>query len=414
MEGKDGVFASADEAIDLFRKGQILIVTDDEDRENEGDFVIAADWITPETVNFMVTHGRGLFCLPATGERLDELGIPMMTKDNTTRHGTPFAEAIDAREGTTTGISAFDRARTVRLFVDPGAQPSDFVRPGHVFPLRAQEGGVLKRAGHTEAVVDLAHLAGLSPAGALCEILNEDGSMARMPQLIEIAKKHGMKIVTIAELIEYRRRTERLVKQAAGPLKFPTQFGEFQLYAFESEVDSNPFIALTVGDVASGEPVLVRMHSSCITGDVLGSLRCDCGNQLHLAMKAISREGRGALVYIPHEGRGIGLINKLKAYALQDLGLDTVEANRALGFKADLRDYGIGAQILLLLGIRSLRLMTNNPAKISGLEGYGLKVVEHVPIVAEPTEHNRGYLLAKVEKLGHMIDQSVLASEEAE
>lgn len=401
------VFASVEEAIELFRAGKILIVVDDEDRENEGDFVMAAEKVTPEAVNFMVTQGRGLFCLPTAGWRLDELGIPMMTKENTSRHGTPMAEAIDAREGITTGISAFDRAHTVRLFVDANSKPTDFVRPGHVFPLRAAEGGVLKRAGHTEAVVDLAQLAGMFPAGVLCEILNEDGSMARMPQLIEIAKRFGLKIITIADLIAYRRRTEKLIRKVAQPIHFPTHYGVFLLHAYESLVDPNPYIALTMGEVADGEPVLVRMHSSCLTGDLLASLRCDCGSQLHMALEKIAQAKRGVLVYILQEGRGIGLLNKLKAYALQDLGLDTVEANRALGFKPDLRDYGIGAQILVDLGVRKLRLMTNNPSKISGLEGYGLQVVEHVPLIAQPTQFNQDYLRVKAKKLGHLIEEAI-------
>lgn len=397
------VFATIEEAIQLMKDGKIIIVVDDEDRENEGDFIMAAEKVTPETVNFMIVYGRGLFCLPTVGARLDELRIPMMTKENTTPHGTPFAEAIDAREGVSTGISAFDRARTVQLFVNPDTQPDDFVRPGHVFPLRAAEGGVLKRAGHTEATVDLARLAGLYPAGVLCEILNDDGSMARLPQLIEIAKRHGLKIITIADLIAYRRQKEKLVHRVAPPIHLPTKHGEFLVHAYESDVDTNPYLALTMGKIDDGEPVLVRMHSSCVTGDLLDSLRCDCGSQLEIALDKIAQEGRGVLVYILQEGRGIGLVNKLKAYHLQEQGLDTVEANRALGFKPDLRDYGIGAQILMDLGVCKLRLMTNNPAKIAGLEGYGLQVVEHVPLVATPNPHNVRYLQTKAEKLGHIL-----------
>jgi 3,4-dihydroxy 2-butanone 4-phosphate synthase/GTP cyclohydrolase II len=397
------VFVTVEEAIEIIRNGGMLIVVDDEDRENEGDFVMAAEKVTPEAVNFMLLHGRGLLCLPTEGWRLDELNIPMMTQVNTP-FGTPMAEAIDAREGTTTGISAFDRAHTIRLFVSLEAKPSDFVRPGHVFPLRAAPGGVLKRAGHTEAAVDLAKLAGLFPAGVICEILNEDGSMARMPQLIQIARQHGLKILTIADLIAYRRRHEKLIRKAAPPVQLPTRYGTFTLHAYESEVDPNPYLALVMGKVDDGEPVLVRVHSSCVTGDLLGSLRCDCGSQLQLALQKIGEEGRGVLVYILQEGRGIGIINKLRAYHLQDQGLDTVEANRALGFKPDLRDYGIGAQILVDLGVRKLRLMTNNPTKIAGLEGYGLEVVEHVPLITPPTEYNRRYLRTKAEKLGHMLE----------
>ncbi len=397
------VFATVEEAIEIIRNGGMLIVVDDEDRENEGDFVMAAEKVTPEAVNFMLLHGRGLLCLPTDGARLDELNIPMMTQVNAP-FGTPMAEAIDARTGISTGISAFDRARTIRLFVDPAAKPSDFVRPGHVFPLRAAPGGVLKRAGHTEAAVDLARLAGLFPAGVICEILNEDGSMARMPQLIQIARQHGLKILTIADLIAYRRRHEKLIRKVAPPIHLPTRYGTFNLHAYESEVDPNPYLALVMGTVDDGEPVLVRVHSSCVTGDLLGSLRCDCGSQLQLALQKIGEEKRGVLVYIPQEGRGIGLLNKLRAYHLQDQGLDTVEANRALGFKPDLRDYGIGAQILVDLGVRKLRLMTNNPTKIAGLEGYGLEVVEHVPLIAPPTEYNRHYLRAKAEKLGHLLE----------
>ncbi|CUU37639.1 MAG: bifunctional 3,4-dihydroxy-2-butanone-4-phosphate synthase/GTP cyclohydrolase II [Fimbriimonadales bacterium] len=404
QERDPAVFATVEEAIEIIRQGGMLIVVDDEDRENEGDFLMAAEKVTPEAVNFMLLHGRGLLCLPTDGKRLDELQIPMMTKAITAQFGTPMAEAIDAREGITTGISAFDRAHTIRLFCDPNAKPEDFVRPGHVFPLRAAPGGVLKRAGHTEAAVDLARLAGLFPAGVICEILNEDGSMARMPQLIEIARKHGLKILTIADLIAYRRRTEKLIRRAAPPVYLPTRYGTFYVHAYESEVDPNPYLALTMGTVDDGEPVLVRVHSSCVTGDLLESLRCDCGSQLHLALSRIAEEGRGVLVYILQEGRGIGILNKLRAYHLQEQGLDTVEANRALGFKPDLRDYGIGAQILVDLGVRKLRLMTNNPKKIAGLEGYGLEVVEHVPLIARPNPHNIVYLRTKAEKLGHMLN----------
>ena len=406
------VFATVEEAIEIIRAGGMLIVVDDEDRENEGDFLMAAEKVTPEAVNFMVVHGRGLLCLPTDGARLDELGIPMMTKSNTAQFGTPMAEAIDAREGISTGISAFDRALTIQKFCDPNAKPEDFVRPGHVFPLRAAPGGVLRRAGHTEAAVDLARLAGLFPAGVICEILNEDGSMARLPQLIEIARKHHLKILTIADLIAYRRQHEKLIRRAAPPVFLPTRYGEFTVYTYESEVDPNPYLALVMGKVDDGEPVLVRMHSSCITGDLLGSLRCDCGSQLELALRKISEAGRGVLVYILQEGRGIGIVNKLRAYHLQEHGLDTVEANQALGFKPDLREYGLGAQVLLDLGVRKIRLMTNNPKKIAGLEGYGLEIVEHVPLVSTPTPYNIRYLRTKAEKLGHLLPITELTGEE--
>lgn len=406
------LFATVEEAIEIIRAGGMLIVVDDEDRENEGDFLMAAEKVTPEAVNFMVVHGRGLLCLPTDGARLDELGIPMMTKANTAQFGTPMAEAIDAREGISTGISAFDRALTIQKFCDPNAKPDDFVRPGHVFPLRAAPGGVLRRAGHTEAAVDLARLAGLFPAGVICEILNEDGSMARMPQLIEVARKHGLKILTIADLIAYRRQHEKLIQRAAPPVFLPTRYGNFTVYTYESEVDPNPYLALVMGKVDDGEPVLVRMHSSCLTGDLLGSLRCDCGSQLELALRKISEEGRGVLVYILQEGRGIGIVNKLRAYHLQEHGLDTVEANQALGFKPDLREYGLGAQVLVDLGVRKIRLMTNNPKKIAGLEGYGLEIVEHVPLVSTPTPYNIRYLRTKAEKLGHLLPPSALMGEE--
>ncbi|MCX7924913.1 MAG: bifunctional 3,4-dihydroxy-2-butanone-4-phosphate synthase/GTP cyclohydrolase II [Fimbriimonadales bacterium] len=406
------VFATVEEAVEVIRAGGMLIVVDDEDRENEGDFLMAAEKVTPEAVNFMVVHGRGLLCLPTDGARLDELGIPMMTKANTAQFGTPMAEAIDAREGISTGISAFDRALTIQKFCDPNAKPDDFVRPGHVFPLRAAPGGVLRRAGHTEAAVDLARLAGLFPAGVICEILNEDGSMARLPQLIEIARKHGLKILTIADLIAYRRQHEKLIRRAAPPVFLPTRYGEFTVYTYESEVDPNPYLALVMGKVDDGEPVLVRMHSSCLTGDLLGSLRCDCGSQLELALRKIAEAGRGVLVYILQEGRGIGIVNKLRAYHLQEHGLDTVEANQALGFKPDLREYGLGAQVLVDLGVRKIRLMTNNPKKIAGLEGYGLEIVEHVPLVSPPTPYNIRYLRTKAEKLGHLLPLNALTSEE--
>lgn len=396
-------FSTIEEAIEDIRQGRMVIVVDDPDRENEGDLVMAAELVTPEAMNFMLSHGRGIPCVPTTEERLNQLGIPMMVKENTSRLGTAMAETVDAKRGTTTGVSAFDRAQTVRLLADEQARPEDFARPGHVIPLRAEPGGVLKRAGHTEATVDLCVLAGLKPVGVLCEILDEDGSMARLPELERLAKQHNLKIITIADLIAYRRRTERLINKVAGPINFPTRHGTFQLIAYESQVDGTPYIALTMGDVGSGEPVLVRVHSSCVTGDILDSLRCDCGDQLELALSAIAKAKRGCLLYIPHEGRGIGLLNKLKAYELQDKGLDTVEANQALGFKPDLRDYGIGAQVLLDLGIHKLCLLTNNPTKIKAIQGYGLQIIEHVPLLAPPLPERTEYLNAKRHKLGHLI-----------
>ncbi|HET6644158.1 MAG TPA: bifunctional 3,4-dihydroxy-2-butanone-4-phosphate synthase/GTP cyclohydrolase II [Fimbriimonadales bacterium] len=399
-------FSSIEQAVEDIRQGKLVVVVDDPDRENEGDFVMAAEKVTPEAMNFMLRFGRGIPCIPTTSERLAQLGIPMMTKANTSRLGTAMGETVDAMKGTTTGVSAFDRAATVRVFSDPVAKPEDLARPGHVIPLRADAGGVLKRAGHTEATVDLCVLAGMQPVGVLCEIVDEDGSMARLPRLEEIAAKHGLSLIAISDLIAYRRRTEKLIRREAGPIKFPTPYGEFTLFAYASDVDPAPFLALVMGDVANGDPVLTRMHSSCVTGDVLTSLRCDCGDQLRLALEKIGNEGRGCLVYIAHEGRGIGLMNKLKAYALQDGGLDTVEANEALGFKADLRDYGLGAQVLQDLGIHKLRLMTNNPKKLAGAEGYGLEVVENVPLRIEPHRHNARYLETKRSKLGHLLPKN--------
>lgn len=396
-------FGAIEEAIADLRAGRMIIVVDDPDRENEGDLVVAGEKCTPEIMNFMLTHGRGVPFIPTTAERLAELRIPMMTKQNTARHGTAMAEMVDALHGATTGVSAFDRARTVQVFVDDAAVPEDLGRPGHIIPLRAEKGGVLVRAGHTEAIVDLATLAGFKPVGVGCEILNDDGSMMRMDGLVPFAAKHGLRIITIADLIAYRRKNERLVERKAGPIDFPTKFGEFTLYVYQPIVEKDPYVAIVKGDVATEEPVLVRMHSSCLTGDLLGSLRCDCGDQLELSLRRIEAEGRGVVVYIAQEGRGIGLVNKLRAYELQDQGLDTVEANKALGFKADLRDYGLGAQVLADLGLSKLRLMTNNPKKISGLLGYGLEIVEQVPIIAEPDSHRERYLATKREKLGHLI-----------
>ena len=393
-----------EDAIEEIKKGRMVIVVDDEDRENEGDFVMAAEKITPEAINFMAKHGRGLICMPCAPERLDELKIPSMVSDNTSAQGTAFAVSIGAKGKITTGISARDRAVTIRTIVDPNTKPEDISMPGHVFPLRARRGGVLERAGHTEAAVDLARLAGLYPAGVICEIMNDDGTMARFPQLREVAKKFDLKLVSVADLIRYRHRTERLVERTAEVF-LPTAYGDFRAIGYRSVVDGKHYMALVKGDIAGKKDVLVRVHSECLTGDVFRSLRCDCGEQLEAALRMIEEAGEGLLLYIiGHEGRGIGLLNKLKAYELQENGRDTVEANMELGFPADLRDYGIGAQILVDLGLSSMRLMTNNPAKIVGLEGYGLKVAERVPLLAKPTKHNVHYLRAKREKMFHMID----------
>jgi len=395
--------ATIPEAIKDIKAGKFVIVVDDEDRENEGDLVIAAEKVTDESINFMATHGRGLICMPVTGERLDALRIPMMASNNTSKFTTPFSMAVEAREGTTTGISAADRAKTVQVMVDPNTKPEDILMPGHMFPLRARDGGVLVRAGQTEATVDLARMAGLTPAGVLCEIMNEDGTMARMPQLEVYAKRHGLKIISVADLIAYRYRHERLVQKVAEA-KLPTPFGDFKVIAYKSNTDPDEHLAMVMGDVATDEPVLVRVHSQCLTGDVFHSLRCDCGEQIEMSMKKIAEEGRGVVLYMRQEGRGIGIHNKIKAYALQDEGMDTVEANLSLGFKADLRDYGVGSQILADLGIHRMRLMTNNPKKISGLSSYGLEVVEQLPITAEPNRHNRRYLKTKQKKMGHIME----------
>lgn len=395
-------FNTIPEAIEAIQNGELIIVTDDPDRENEGDLIMAAEKVTPEAINFMAKYGRGLICLPSCSERLVELDIQPMVADNTARMQTAFTVSIDAKD-VTTGISAYERAYTVRKFVDRSAKSEDFVRPGHIFPLAAKAGGVLRRAGHTEATVDLAKLAGLYPAGVLCEILNEDGSMARVPDLIKFAKKHLLKIITIADLIAYRRNTETLIKRVAEA-DLPTEHGQFKLYAYESADDQKTHIALVKGEVSDGEPVLVRVHSQCLTGDVLGSLRCDCGEQLQLAMQLIQKAERGVLLYMRQEGRGMGLRDKIRAYSLQDReGLDTVEANERLGFPPDLRDYGVGAQILADLGIRKMRLMTNNPHKVRGLSGHGLEIVEQVPLQTVPHEFNRRYLETKRTKLGHLL-----------
>jgi len=397
------MFDSVEDAIEEIRKGRIVVVVDDEDRENEGDLLMAAEKVTPEAINFMAKNGRGLICLPVVGEKLDELNIHPMVADNTDKKETAFTVSIDAHDGTTTGISAHDRALTIKKVLDPKATPKDFTRPGHIFPLRVKEGGVLKRAGHTEAAVDLARLAGLYPAGVICEIMNEDGTMARVPQLKEFVKKHKLKIITIKELIQYRLKNEKLIEKVTE-VNLPTRYGDFKMVAYKSIVEDKTHLALVRGDVAGKKNVLVRVHSECLTGDLFKSKRCDCGGQLERALQMIEEEGLGVLVYMRQEGRGIGLENKLKAYHLQEKGLDTVEANEALGFEADLRDYGIGAQILADLGLSTIRLLTNNPRKIVGLEGYGLKVVERVPIHVELNENNKDYVETKIKKLGHLPD----------
>ncbi|MBA7611644.1 Riboflavin biosynthesis protein RibBA [subsurface metagenome] len=391
------------EAIEDIKAGKFIIIVDDEDRENEGDLAMAAEKVTAETINFMAKHARGLICLPTIGKRLDELKIPLMVQDNTSRHCTAFTVSIEAKHRVSTGISAADRAETVKAILDPNTKPEDLVRPGHTFPLRAGEGGVLRRAGHTEAIVDLARLAGLYPAGVICEVMNDDGSMARLPQLEVMSDRFGIKIVTIADLIAHRRRHEKLVHRVAEA-KLPSKYGEFTAVAYKSDIDPDEHLALIMGELSTDEPVLVRAHSECLTGDVFGSLRCDCGEQISLAMQTIAKEERGVFLYMRQEGRGIGFHNKILAYALQDKGMDTVEANLALGLPADLRDYGIGAQILVDLGLHKIRLLTNNPKKVVGLEGYGLKVVEIIPIICSPNPYNRYYLETKQRKLGHHLE----------
>ena len=395
-------FNEIKEILQDFKNGKMVIVIDDEDRENEGDLVVAAEFADAGTVNFMIKHGRGLVCVPMEGKRLDVLGLQPMFENEQDPYKTAWTISVDAKKGVTTGISAHDRSLSIKTLINSRTKPDDLMRPGHIFPLRAKEGGVLTRAGHTEACVDMMKLAGLYPAGVICEIINEDGSMARTLDLIKFSKKHKLKICTIADLIEFRRRSEKLVSRIVSTT-LPTEFGAFKMHLYESSIDKSHHIALVRGNVNTSDPVLVRVHSECLTGDIFGSKRCDCGDQLHQAMRNIDEAGRGVLLYMRQEGRGIGLMNKVKAYALQDKGMDTVEANEALGFKADLRDYGIGAQILADLGLKKINLMTNNPKKIVGLEGYGLKVAERIPLETEPTHLNRKYLRTKKEKLGHEL-----------
>ncbi|MFN8351792.1 MAG: bifunctional 3,4-dihydroxy-2-butanone-4-phosphate synthase/GTP cyclohydrolase II [Flavobacteriales bacterium] len=399
-----GDFDTIASAIEDIRQGKVVIVVDDEDRENEGDFLTAARNATPEVINFMATHGRGLICASLTEQRCAELGLELMVQDNTALHATPFTVSVDVKgRGTTTGISASDRAMTVKALIDPATRPEDLARPGHIFPLRARDGGVLRRTGHTEAAVDLARLAGMEPAGVIVEILNEDGSMARLPQLRVIAQRFGLKLITIADLVAYRMRHERLVERIVD-VKLPTEHGDFHLHAYRQLDNGEEHLALVKGSWAPDEPVLVRVHSSCVTGDIFGSQRCDCGPQLHAAMELVDRAGKGVVLYMHQEGRGIGLVNKLKAYKLQEEGADTVEANKLLGFASDAREYGVGAQILHDLGVRRMKLMTNNPRKRTGLVGYGLEITENVPLEIPANTHNRHYLLTKKLKLGHTLD----------
>ena len=399
--------ADVPEAIEEFRLGRPLIVVDDEDRENEGDVCYPADAVDAEAINFMATHARGLICMAMTGERLDALGLPPMTSRNTAPLGTAFTVSVEAASGVTTGISAADRARTVEVLADPASRPEHLTQPGHMFPLRARDGGVLVRAGQTEASVDLARLAGRTPAAVICEVMSDDGTMARMPGLAAFAREHGLKIVTVNDLIKYRLRADSLIARASETT-LPTARGEFRAFHYTTLIDEKVHVALAMGDIASGDPVLVRVHDQCVTGDVFGSRRCDCGEQLEEALRRVAAEGRGVVLYMDQEGRGIGLHNKIRAYRLQDRGLDTVEANEALGLPADNREYGIGMQILVDLGVQRMRLMTNNPIKRSGLEGFGLEIVERVPIEAPPNRHNLGYLRTKREKMGHLLESGEL------
>ena len=395
--------SSVQKAIQDFKAGRIVIIVDDEDRENEGDFAMAAEMVTPEAINFMAAQGRGLICAPMMGSRLEELRLPMMVQDNTARLGTAFTVSVDVLKGATTGISAFDRAATIKALIDPDTNPEDLGRPGHIFPLRYMEGGVLVRAGQTEASVDLSRLAGMYPAAVICEVMADDGEMARMPQLERVADSHGVKIVSVADIIAYRREHEKLIERVAEA-RLPTMYGEFTAISYRSIVDKDEHVALVKGDLNPNEPTLVRVHSECLTGDVFDSVRCDCGDQMAQALQDIEAEGRGVFLYMRQEGRGIGIHNKLKAYALQDTGLDTVEANLQLGFAPDLRHYGVGAQILVDLGVRKMRLLTNNPKKVVGLDSFGLDIVERVPIITRSTEHNRRYLATKQARLGHLLD----------